>query len=101
MIIHRWQAPIVPTKEQVKQFFRHEGLQPVEEFLEENSAVENFKSPFNEVRMVVEGELLVTVSGTQLLLRPGDKIRIPANTTQSKKVSGGKSCVCVYAYTAL
>ena len=100
MIVTRWQAPLIPTKEQVKQIFLNEGLEPKEEMLDADKPVEDFRSPFSEVRMVVEGELLMTISGNQFLLRTGDKILIPSNTRQSKKASGNKPCSCIYAYTA-
>ncbi len=100
MIITRWQASIIPTKEQIKEIFYDEGLDPLEEFIPKGKFISEFHSPFNEVRMVVEGELFMTISGNQLLLRAGDKIRIPSNTTQSKKTSEDKHCLCVYAFTA-
>jgi quercetin dioxygenase-like cupin family protein len=47
--------------------------------------------------MVVEGELLVNVSGNQLLLRAGDRIEIPSNTKHHYSAHGDASCLCVIA----
>lgn len=97
MIINRWQAPVTPEKEQIMQLFKAEGLEPYEEVTEENSEITDHRHPFDEVRMVAEGELLLNIAGNQLLLRSGDKIVIPANTKHSHKAGANESCLCVCA----
>jgi quercetin dioxygenase-like cupin family protein len=88
MLILRWQAPTPPNAEQVRSILESEGLEPNEErVLKEQKHVEK-KHPFGEVRVVVSGELFLTVAGTQLLLRAGDRIEIPANTRHSYSTHG-------------
>ncbi|MEO0336157.1 MAG: cupin domain-containing protein [Pseudomonadota bacterium] len=97
MLVRRWQAPVVPMKEQIVKMFEMEDLEPYEEIFPTGSEFKNTKSPFDEVRMVAKGELLLNVAGNQLLLRPGDRIVIPSNTKHSKKVQGESECVCICA----
>lgn len=83
MIISRWQASSSPSLEQLRKILQTEGHDPkVETFLKNQKMIEK-KHPFGEIRIVVEGELFLNVSGTQLLLRAGDRIEIPANTKHS------------------
>ena len=97
MIVTRWQAPLKPTKEQALMIFRAEDLQPREEILTQKEVYPEHRHPFDEVRMVLEGELFLDINGNQLLLRSGDKIMIPSNTKHSQKVLNGKSCLCIVA----
>lgn len=80
MIITRWQAPVAPSQEQIKHILTAEGLEPQLEVIQKDQKQVEKKHPFSEIRIVAKGELLLTVGGTQLLLRSGDRIDIPANT---------------------
>ena len=100
MLVRRWQAPVVPMKEQIVRMFEMEGLDPYEEVFPRGAEVGDHKHPFDEVRMVSEGELLLNVAGNQLLLRAGDRIVIPSNTRHSKKVQGDSECICICAKKA-
>ncbi len=83
MLISRWQAASSPSIDRLRHILQAEGHDvTVETFLKNQRVVEK-KHPFGEIRIVVEGELLLNVSGTQLLLRAGDRIEIPANTKHS------------------
>lgn len=97
MIIIRWQAPLKPTKEQALMIFRAEDLSPREEILNVDDIYPDDRHPFDEIRMILEGELSMNINGNQLLLRAGDKIMIPANTKHSQKVLHDKPCLCIVA----
>ncbi len=97
MIVTRWQAPILPTKEQIKMIFAGEGLEIEEEVLPANTKILDHRHPFDEIRMVVSGSLFMNISGNQLLLRAGDRIEIPSNTKHSKAPEGDESCFCIIA----
>ena len=97
MLVTRWQAPIVPDRQQIKMMFEAEGLDPYEEVFPAQSEVGDHRHAFDEVRMVCSGELLVNIAGNKLLLRAGDKIKIPANTRHSTKTDGTSPCVSLYA----
>jgi quercetin dioxygenase-like cupin family protein len=97
MIVTRWQAPVIPTQEQINMIFAAEGLNPQEEVLAAQTKIPDHRHPFDEVRMVISGDLLMNISGNQILLRAGDRIDIPANTRHSKSASGSEPCVCVVA----
>ncbi len=100
MIVNRWQAPVLPTTKQILMIFEREGLKPIEETYKPGEEVKNHRHPFDEVRMLVKGSLLIDIAGNRLLLREGDKIVIPSNTRHSKKVHGDSPCVCICSYKA-
>ena len=100
MIVNRWQAPILPTEKQILMIFEREGLKPIEETYHPGEEIKSHLHPFDEVRMLVKGSLLIDIAGNRLLLREGDKIVIPSNTRHSKKVQGNKPCVCICSYKA-
>lgn len=97
MIVVRWQAPLRPTKEQAVMIFRAEDLQPREEILNKDEVYPEHRHPFDEVRMILKGELSMNINGNQLLLRSGDKIIIPSNTKHSQKVLSEQPCECIVA----
>lgn len=97
MVVTRWQAPIIPSVEQIKMIFVNEGLEPIEELFPKESKVKEHRHPFDEIRMVVNGELMVNVSGNKLLLRAGDRIEIPSNTRHEYGAHGQEDCLCVIA----
>lgn len=97
MIVTRWQASVLPTQEQISLIFAAEGLNPQEEVLPAKRTIADHRHPFDEVRMVISGDLLMNISGNQILLRAGDRIDIPANTRHAKTANGNEDCVCVVA----
>lgn len=97
MIVTRWQAPIIPSKEQVFLILESENLDPYEEVFEPNTKINDHRHPFTEVRIILSGEMIFNISGNQFVLRPGDRLEIPANTKHSHVSQGSKPCVCVCA----
>jgi quercetin dioxygenase-like cupin family protein len=100
MLVSRWQAPILPTRQQMVLMLESEGLEPEEDVIPGTGTVVDQRHPFDEVRIVVSGQMLLDVAGNRLLLRAGDRILIPANTRHSKQADGGEPCVCIYAMKA-
>ena len=98
MLVSRWQASVIPTKEQLQLMFRLEGLTPKEEVYPPQSNVEEHRHRFDEVRMVVSGELMINVSGNKLLLRSGDRIVIPSNKKHSYIVENDSECTSLCAH---
>lgn len=97
MLVYRWLAPLKPTKEQARMIFLSEDLNPREEILSQEENYPEHRHPFDEVRMILDGEISMNISGNQLLLRPGDKIMIPANTKHTQKVLSQGPCLCLVA----
>lgn len=100
MLVNRWQAPILPTRQQMALMLESEGLEVQEESIPSGGAVTERRHPFDEVRIVIEGQLKLDIAGNRLLLRAGDRILIPANTRHSKQADGDAPCVCFYAMKA-
>ena len=98
MLITRWQAPQVPTMDQLKLILHSEGAEIEEEFFEKNSDIKEHKHPFEEIRIIYSGSMIFNFTGNKILLRPGDKIVIPPNTRHSMHVHGEEDCLSVVAY---
>jgi quercetin dioxygenase-like cupin family protein len=77
-----------------------EGLEPEEEVIPSGTSVIDRRHPFDEIRIVVSGQMLLDIAGNRLLLRAGDRILIPANTRHSKQADGPETCICIYAMKA-
>jgi mannose-6-phosphate isomerase-like protein (cupin superfamily) len=101
MLIIRWQAPITPSKEQLKMMMESEGLEPFEEEFASQVKITEHRHPFGEVRTVAEGELLFNIAGNQFLLREGDRVEIPSNTKHWHVNNGNKPCVCICAHRTI
>ncbi|MBX3021499.1 MAG: cupin domain-containing protein [Bdellovibrionales bacterium] len=100
MLVSRWQAPILPTRQQMALMLESEGLEPQEETIPQGGGASELRHPFDEVRIVVSGQLRLDIAGNRMLLRAGDRILIPANTRHSKQADGDEACVCFYAMKA-
>lgn len=100
MLVNRWQAPVLPTRQQMALMLQSEGLEPQEETIPSGKGVTDHRHPFDEVRIVVSGQLRLDIGGNKMLLRPGDRVLIPANTRHAKEADGGEPCTCLYAMKA-
>lgn len=96
MIIKRWQAPITPDIKQIRQMFYLEGMQPQEETFEDGQEAIDRKFPFDEVRIIVSGEMILNVVGNKVLLKEGDRVMIPSNTKHSLSCHKGPA-ISLYA----
>ena len=101
MIVTRWQAPLTPTKQQIQLIMAGEGLEPYEEIYNPQTKVKEHRHPFCEVRVIAAGEMLFNISGNQFILRPGDRVEIPANTKHSHSAQGSEPCICICAHRAI
>ena len=97
MLVTRWQAAVLPSIEQLTLMFENEGLLCHKEVVEQNTEIKDHRHPFDEIRVVVAGSLFFNIAGNQLLLRPGDRIEIPANTRHSKSNQENEPCECLVA----
>jgi quercetin dioxygenase-like cupin family protein len=101
MIVQRWEAPLTPDKTQITRQYLSEGLEVFEEVYHPNQQVVEHRHPFCEVRTLVAGEMLFNIAGNQFLLRPGDRVEIPANTRHTHTAQGNQPCVCLVGYRAI
>lgn len=101
MIITRWQAPIIPSKSQIRTILESEGLEPFEETYAPQTRVNDHRHPFAEIRFIASGEILFNISGNQFVLRAGDRVEIPANTKHSHLSQGTEPCICICAQRAI
>ena len=97
MLLKRWQGEKKPSQEHIEKVFQRENLEFYPERHPSEEKVKEHDHPFDEVRMVCSGALLMNVAGNQLLLRPGDRIEIPSNTRHSHSTHGNEECLCICA----
>lgn len=97
MIVTRWQAPMMPSIEEMKLILEREGLEPALEIVEPDHKISDHRHPFAEIRMIVQGEMIFSVAGNQMLLRAGDRIEVPSNTRHSHSTQGRMVCQCLVA----
>lgn len=98
MIITRWQAPTLPSPEQIKMLLELEGLETFTEEFNPQVKINDHRHPFTEVRYIVSGEMMFSISGNQFLLRAGDRVEIPANTKHWHIAQGNTVCQCICAH---
>ena len=97
MIVRRWLAPLTPNKQQIESLFEKDGLEYFEENFSAGSKISLHRHPFDEIRILLKGQILYNVSGNQVLLKPGDKIIIPSNTLHSKTIKA-EDCFSICSY---
>jgi quercetin dioxygenase-like cupin family protein len=83
MKITRWTAEIPVNKDIILKLFEAEGLEPRPFNIKSGSRLINQRTHLNEIIQIAEGELIFNLSGTQFVLRAGDKLELPANTGYS------------------
>tara|TARA_B100001248_G_scaffold178013_1_gene135249 strand:+ start:1826 stop:2131 length:306 start_codon:yes stop_codon:yes gene_type:complete len=98
MILKRWQAPNLPSPEQMKMLLFAEGLKFEEEVYPAQAHMGPHKHPFDEVRMVISGSMIFNLSGNKVLLRAGDRIEIPSNTLHEMTVHSDEECRSIVAF---
>ena len=97
MIVRRWLAPLIPNKKQIESLFEKDGLEYFEENFPAGSKIPEHRHPFDEIRILLKGQILYNISGNKVLLKPGDKIIVPSNTLHSKAITN-EDCFSICAY---
>jgi quercetin dioxygenase-like cupin family protein len=98
MIIQRWQAPLLPTEEQMMALLHLEGLECSVERWSPKFEIKEHRHLFTEVLFVISGSIVLNVNGNQILLRTSDRAEIPANTKHSYKVQDSGECQVIIGY---
>lgn len=98
MIIQRWFAQLPPEKDILKSLMLNSYQEVTEESLDPTKKIQEHKHPLTEVRLIISGEMLISIAGNQVLLRAGDKIEIPANTKHFKQNNGKEICISLVSF---
>lgn len=99
MKITRWTAQIGPKKDVILQLIQAEGLDFTEVEVGGGSKLSNLRTNMKEIIQIIEGELIFNLSGTQFVLRTGDKLEMPSNTLYSYSNLKNESCFFLSAKT--
>lgn len=83
MKIDRWTAEIIPNKKIITQIIQSEGLDFSTFEIKSGTKVSNKRNHLTEVIWISEGEIIFNLTGTQFVLRKGDRLEISANTLYS------------------
>jgi len=83
MRIDRWTADIIPSEQIILRLLETEGLEPQPVIVKSGTKLSNKRTLMTEVIQVTEGELIFNLSGTQFVLRPGDRLEMASNTQYS------------------
>ena len=97
MKITRWSAELKPNYQIISQLFTSEGLEPKEYKISSGAIYSHQKTHLTEIIHIVSGELIFNLSGTQFVLREGDKLEIPSNTTYAFNNMKENECIFLSA----
>ena len=98
MIIHRWQAPQYPSEEQILMLLQQQGFDAQIENWKAGIMIKDHRHALTEILVVCQGELILNISGNQIVLRQGDKTEIPPNTKHAYQVKSTDGCRVVVCY---
>ena len=98
MKITRWTAQLDPKKEIILQLFQAEGLDGSEVVVTGGKKMSNMRTHMREIIQILDGELIFNLSGTQFVLRRGDKLEMASNTLYSYSNLKNESCQFLSAH---
>ena len=78
--VTRWNNPEPPTQSELVRAMEAEGLAAYIEDDEPNHSYEAHTHPNDEVLVAVLGEITMGVGDQKWVLKPGDRLDLPANT---------------------
>lgn len=99
MKISRWTAQMLPKKELIIQLAQAEGLDFLEVEIKSGLKLSNHRTQLREIIQLLDGELIFNLSGTQFVLRAGDKLELPPNTLYSYSNLKNESCYFISTKT--
>lgn len=88
MEVVRWNKPKKPTLEELKHKLSVEGLESELYSDRPGTKYGRHKHPFDDFVMIVAGKMKIATDDGEWLLKPGDRINLPANTVHSAEVVG-------------
>lgn len=83
MKISRWMSEVPATKELVLKLLEQESLEAKDVAVVSGKKLVNMRTTMTEVIQIYSGELIFNLSGTQFVLRPGDRLQMSGNTIYS------------------
>ena len=90
----------ITERERIEKILRQEGYSDIYVWSDPpNTHYDWHTHNFDEVRWVLEGEILIGTEEGQFLLKPGDRMEVPAGTRHWAKVGPkGVKYVCASKY---
>ena len=83
MKISRWMSEVPATKDLVLKLLEQESLEAKDIAVVAGKKLVNMRTTMTEVIQLYSGELIFNLSGTQFVLRPGDRLQMSGNTIYS------------------
>lgn len=83
MKINRWMSEVPASKELVLKLLEQENLDAKDVSVSSGKKLTNMRTTMNEIIQLYSGELIFNLSGTQFVLRAGDRLQMSGNTIYS------------------
>jgi quercetin dioxygenase-like cupin family protein len=83
MKIIRWMSEVPATKDLVLKLLEQESLDAKDISVVSGKKIVNMRTTMTEVIQLYSGELIFNLSGTQFVLRAGDRLQMSGNTIYS------------------
>ena len=83
MKINRWMSEVPASKELVLKLLEQENLDAKDVTVNSGKKLTNMRTTMTEVIQIYSGELIFNLSGTQFVLRAGDRLQMSGNTVYS------------------
>jgi quercetin dioxygenase-like cupin family protein len=88
MDVVRWNKPRKPTLEDLKRLLEAEGLE-VELYSDlPGTKYGRHKHPFDDFVVIVSGKMKIITDSHEWLMKPGDRLDLPKNTSHSAEIIG-------------
>ncbi len=88
MDVVRWNKPRKPTLEDLKKLLEAEGLEV--ELCSDPPGMKygRHKHPFDDFVVIVSGKMKIITDSHEWLMKPGDRLDLPKNTSHSAEIIG-------------
>ncbi len=83
MKINRWMSEVPASKELILKLLEQESLDAKDVAVSGGKKLMNMRTTMTEVIQLYSGELIFNLSGTQFVLRAGDRLQMSGNTIYS------------------
>jgi quercetin dioxygenase-like cupin family protein len=84
----RWAGPKKPTLEELRELLQKEGLDSEVYSDPPRMKYGRHKHPFDDFVVIVSGRMRIATDTHEWILKPGDRLDIPANTPHTAEMLG-------------
>ncbi len=97
MKITKWCKREKPSLDLIKKELEKEGLECFLFASEPGDFYSEHKHEYDEIRIVIEGSIKFASKDKEVILKEGDRLDLPRDTTHTAEILGSKRCVLLSA----